>query len=163
MTIAIIVAVGENLGIGKDNRMPWHLPDDLQNFKKITKGHPIVMGRKTFESLGRPLPKRTNIVITKNENFNIDGVVVANSIECAIEKAKASPGGGEIFIIGGQTIYEQSLELADRLYVTEVECLLESDTFFPKYSEIFSKVVESSNRPQDEKHKYARTFKILEK
>ncbi|MBA4850980.1 dihydrofolate reductase [Emticicia sp. BO119] len=134
--ITIIVAVAENGAIGKDNRLLWRLSDDLKQFKALTSGHAIIMGRKTFESIGKPLPNRTNIVITRHGKVSDDeSVITANSIKRAIEMAKEVKGEDEIFIIGGGNIYEQSLSITDKIILTEVKVNIEGDTFFPKLNE----------------------------
>lgn len=146
MRISIIVAMDEKRGIGKAGQLPWHIAEDLKNFKKITTGHPVIMGRKTFESIDRVLPNRTNIIITKDKDFsphkfysseNCD-VLIANSLEEAIEKAQAKEGGNEVFVIGGGQVYEQAIAKADKLYLTQVDGDFNCDTFFPDYSK-FSK------------------------
>lgn len=135
--ISIIAAVGKNLAIGKDGKLLWRISDDLKRFKQLTAGHAIIMGRKTFESIGRALPNRTNIVITRNPDFKADGVLIAGSLEEAIQKA----GDGEIFIIGGGEIYSQALPIADKLYLTLVESGVDGDTFFPDWRDNFTKEV----------------------
>ncbi len=136
--ISIIVAVGKNnRAIGKAGALLWRIGDDLKRFKTLTTGHPIIMGRKTFDSIGKPLPNRTNIVITRNSNFKPDGVVVAKSLEEAIRLAQTLAHGNnknqEIFIIGGGEIYQQALPLCEKLFLTEVESEVEGDVFFPDY------------------------------
>ena len=132
--VALIWAMAENRTIGADNQLPWYLPSDLQRFKTLTKGKAVIMGRKTFESIGRPLPSRENIVVTKNLYFEADGVTVVNSIEDAILAAQhLSQKDQEIFVIGGSEIYKQALPFADKLYVTHVKAVIEGDAFFPEY------------------------------
>jgi len=134
MTLSIVVATSRNGVIGNDNQLPWHLPEDLKYFKKITMGKPIVMGRKTYESIGRPLPGRTNIVITRNTSWQADGVVVVHDLDEAITvagQACIDSDVNEAMVIGGSEIYRQALEKADRLYVTEVEIDIEGDAHFP--------------------------------
>lgn len=126
--ISIIVAVAENGVIGSGNRMPWHISEDLRRFKAITTGHPVVMGRKTFESLGRPLPNRTNVVITRNPDYVAAGAEVAGSLEDALAMF---PGGEEVFVIGGGEIYRQAMSIADRLYITRIGMAFDGDTYFP--------------------------------
>jgi dihydrofolate reductase len=152
--ISIISAISQNRAIGKKNKLLWHIGEDLRRFKALTEGHPVVMGRKTFESLGKALPNRTNIVVTRDKMFEIPGVVIARSLEEAIEVAKKEnpPAGGEIFIIGGGQIYEQAIKLADKLYLTIVEGEYEADTFFPDYSD-FKKVIFEEKR-ESEGYKY---------
>lgn len=143
--ISIIVAVDDRLGIGAKNRMLWHLRKDFAHFKKITMGHPIIMGRKTHESIGRELPGRTNIVVTRDQNYSTPGCNIAHSLKEAIELAKTQPGGGEIFIIGGGEIFRQALEqnLVDKLYLTKVKGDFNAEIFFPPYEHIFTKVLSS--------------------
>jgi len=130
-SIKILVAKGKQNQIGLNGKMPWHLHDDLQNFKKLTTGQVVIMGRKTFESIGKALPNRLNFVVTSNpENVNAYGVCLFENLEKAIKKARET--GKEIFIIGGGKIYEQSIKLADELIITEVDYNGEADTFFPK-------------------------------
>ncbi len=138
--LSIIAVIGRNRELGKDNRLLWHIPGDLPRFKKITSGHPIIMGRKTFESMGKALPERTNIVVTKNPSYQKEGILIATSLDEAIEKAKIIPGTEEIFVIGGGSMYEQAITKADRLYLTIVEANAEADTFFPDYSR-FNKIL----------------------
>lgn len=127
--INIIAALDEKRGIGKNGKLPWYLPEDLKRFKEITTGHTVIMGRKTFESIGKPLPKRINIVITNNPNFQAEDIVVCNSLDEALEKAK-----GNTFIIGGGEIFKQTILRADKLFLTLVKGDFECDTFFPDYS-----------------------------
>jgi dihydrofolate reductase len=133
--IALIVAVARNGVIGRDNTLPWRLPADLKHFKATTLGKPIVMGRKTFESLGKPLPGRTNIVITRDESFSAHGAVVVHSIDEALrvaDEVATRDGAGEIMVIGGAQIYKEALPLARTLYYTKVELDVEGDAFFPE-------------------------------
>jgi dihydrofolate reductase len=132
--LAIIVAMARNRAIGRENTLPWRISGDLQFFKRTTLGKPVVMGRKTFESIGRPLPGRQNIVITRNSTWCADGVAVAASLEQALElaqKVAERDAAGEVMVIGGAEIYRQALPLARRLYVTEVDAEVDGDAFFP--------------------------------
>lgn len=134
MKIALIVAASQNNVIGLDNQLPWHLPEDLQYFKAVTMGKPILMGRKTYDSIGRPLPGRTNIVLTRDANWSAEGVVVVNDLDSATaasEKACAAAGVDELMIIGGEQIYRKFLPVADKLYLTKVEAVVEGDAYFP--------------------------------
>jgi len=134
--ISLIAAVGENGIIGKGNELPWRIKSELQYFKRTTQGHPIVMGRKSFESLGKPLLDRTNIIISRNPDYRIDGCVTVTSLDdglAAAQEVAARDGIGEIFIGGGAEIYRQTLPLADRLYLTEVHLAPEGDTLFPAF------------------------------
>jgi len=128
MKISLIVAMASNRAIGLNNEMPWHLSADLKKFKQITMGSPILMGRKTFESIGRPLPGRNNIIISRNKDYQQPGCLVFNSIEEAIASCQQED---EIFIIGGATFYQAALPLADKLYLTEINKSFTADTFFP--------------------------------
>ena len=130
MRISLIVAMSENRVIGRDNDLPWHLSDDLKRFKALTMGKPILMGRKTYFSIGKPLPGRTNVVITRDRTLSIDGVTVVYGLDEAIEAA-ADEGAAECMIIGGAQIYDQSLALVDRIYLTEVHDTVDGDAFFP--------------------------------
>ncbi|PIR97742.1 MAG: hypothetical protein COT89_03130 [Candidatus Colwellbacteria bacterium CG10_big_fil_rev_8_21_14_0_10_42_22] len=132
--VSIIAAISkEKRALGKDNQLLWNISEDLKRFKRITLGHPIIMGRKTYESIGRPLPGRTNIVVSKNKGFKAEGCLIFGSLEEAIDEAKRLDID-EIFIIGGGEIYKQTLPLADKLYLTLVEDEMEADTYFPDYS-----------------------------
>lgn len=133
--ISLIVAMSENRVIGVNNSLPWSIPEDLKRFKLITLNHPILMGRKTFESIGRTLPKRTNIVITRDRSYRVEGGAVCFSLEEALEWARRSPGSEEIFIIGGAEIFRQAMPLAHKIYLTEVQWPFEGDTFFPDFPE----------------------------
>lgn len=130
--ISLIVAHDENRVIGYENAMPWHLPGELQYFKEMTMGKPIIMGRKTFESIGRPLPGRRNIVITRNESYQAEGIEVVGSLQDALTLVKDAP---EIMIIGGAQIFEQALHLADKLYITLINHTFNGDTYFPIYED----------------------------
>ena len=138
MQIAMIAAVAENLAIGINNKMPWYLPGDLRYFKAITMGKPIVMGRKTFESLGRPLPGRTNIVITRDKSYQREGIRIVYSLDKAIALAEdiaLIDGCSELMVIGGEQIYRQALPQADRLYLTRVSQSFDGDAFFPELND----------------------------
>ncbi|MFP4046634.1 MAG: dihydrofolate reductase [Bacteroidales bacterium] len=158
--LSMIVAAAENNAIGKDNKLLWHLPDDLKHFKNTTKGHHIIMGRKTFESNGRPLPKRTNIIITKNKDFTADGCLIVHSIDEALEIAK---NDNEPFIIGGETIYRQAMPLAERIYLTRVHTEIEGDTFFPEIDENEWEEKSREYHEKDEKHPYPFSIITLER
>jgi dihydrofolate reductase len=159
--ITLIVAKAVNNVIGNNNELIWHLPNDLKRFKILTTGHPILMGRKTFESIGRPLPNRTNIVITRNSEWKQEGIEIATSLENAIEIA--SKIDSEIFIIGGGNIYQQSLALADVLEVTEVHQEFEGDTYFPEIDGTIWKETFREKHPIDEKHKMEYSFVTYQK
>tara|TARA_B100001123_G_C14839171_1_gene839373 strand:+ start:171 stop:686 length:516 start_codon:yes stop_codon:yes gene_type:complete len=138
MLLSIIVAIADNGVIGRNNSLPWTLPGDLIHFKEITMGKPIIMGRKTFESIGNPLPGRKNIVITRNRKFSSKGVTIVHDLAVAIESGYSvalENGVGEVMIIGGANIYIKALPLANRLYVTEVHSDIEGDVTFPKFNQ----------------------------
>lgn len=128
-TISLIVAMAENRTIGRDNKMPWKLPADLKRFKELTTGHAVIMGRKTFDSIGKPLANRQNIVISRNPDFKAKGAEVAVSLPKALEAAK----GDEVFVIGGEQIYNEALPLADRIYLTLIHEEIDGDAFFPEF------------------------------
>jgi dihydrofolate reductase len=137
MKLSLIVAVSRNNVIGINNQLPWHLPEDLRYFKSVTMGKPIVMGRKTYDSIGRALPGRTNIVITRDEAWSAPGVEVAQTLERALklaEQACEAAGASEVMVIGGEQIYRMTIDFADRLYLTQVEAEVEGDAFFPEIS-----------------------------
>ncbi|WP_041735472.1 dihydrofolate reductase [Dyadobacter fermentans] len=151
MKISIIVAAAENGAIGRDNQLLWRLSDDLKRFKQLTLGHPMIMGRKTFESIGKPLPGRTSIVITRNANFAFDGVVVVHSLDEALEKAKEIDSQ-EVCIVGGGEIYEQSQAIATHIYLTKVHTSVVGDTFFSiREPEAWTETERISHEP-DERH-----------
>lgn len=154
MTISIIAAVSKNNVIGKAKKLPWHLPADLKHFKEITSGHTVIMGRKTFESIGRPLPNRRNIVVTRNTNLKADGIEVVHSIEQANELTKNED---EIFIIGGAEIYNQSLPSAEKIYLTRVNIDVEGDAYFPELGNEWLEISKVENKA-DEENKYDFTF-----
>lgn len=156
--INIIVAASKNHVIGKDNKLLWHLPNDLKYFKAITTGHPIIMGRKTFESIGKPLPNRLNIVISRNKFESTENLIYATSLPEAIVIAEAKDQ--EIFVIGGGEIYKQALPLANKIHFTLVDTIIEGDTFFPELNENEWQVESSEFHPKDEKHAFNYTFLI---
>jgi len=157
--ISIIVAHSRNMAIGKAGTLVWRLPNDLKRFKKLTTGHPIIMGRKTYQSINRPLPDRTNVVVTRDANLEIPGCIVVHSAIEAIKRAKEFDQE-EIFIIGGAELYKETLSLADRLYVTVVDMYVDGDAFFPEYSNIFTKKI-SEESGEFEGLKYS--YLVLEK
>ncbi len=162
MQLSLIVAMDQDRGIGKDNQLPWHLPNDLKHFKKITSGHHIIMGRKTYESIGKPLPNRTSIIITRNKDYIAEGCWVVHSIGDAILLAQERDEK-EAFIIGGAELYTHALPLAHTLYLTRVHAVVEGiDTRFPPISAQW-KVIDSQTHEADEKHAYSYTFETLKK
>ncbi|NRF29242.1 type 3 dihydrofolate reductase [Vibrio coralliilyticus] len=159
MIISMIAAMAKDRVIGKDNQMPWHLPADFAWFKRCTMGKPVVMGRKTYESIGRPLPGRQNIVISRDANLTIEGVTTVTSIEQALEAAGEVD---EVMIIGGGAIYKACLPQADKLYVTYIDAQIEGDTQFPHWGDMFEETY-SENYLTDEKNAYDMKFVILER
>ena len=154
----MIAALGKpNRVIGNSNKLLWNIPEDLAHFKKLTIGQTIIMGRKTYESIGRPLPSRTNIIISRNENYTIPGAIVTNSLDLALDKAIKQQC--EIFIIGGAQIYQAALPLADKLYLTIIDGSFQGDVYFPDYS-TFTKVI---HQEESSSAGYSYTFLELEK
>ncbi|MFL6559494.1 MAG: dihydrofolate reductase [Bacillus sp. (in: firmicutes)] len=159
--ISFIVAMDENRVIGKDNQLPWHLPEDLKFFKRVTMGHPIAMGRKTHESIGRVLPGRENIVITRQVNYQSEDCTVFYSIEDFVKNSKKQ--SEEIFVIGGAEIFNETFEFADRLYITLIHEKFAGDTFFPEFDRSKWELVSSEKGLMDEKNPYDYEFKIYER
>lgn len=158
MILSFLVAVSENNAIGKDNALPWHLPEDLKFFKRTTMGKPIIMGRKTFDSMGRVLPGRLNVVLSRNADLKLpEGVLLFKDIHTAEAHLEAA-GVEEAFIIGGGEIFRQTMDDADRLYVTRVHGNVEGDTFFPTIDHTHWKCTWEERHEADEKHKYPYTF-----
>ena len=160
--IKILVAYDENRVIGKDNQLIWHLPADLKRFKSLTTGHVILMGRKTYESIGKPLPNRTTIVITRQVDFQAEGTITAHSVEEAILKAK-SLTREDIFIVGGAEIYSLSLALADQLLVTQLHDIFEGDAFFPEISADTWEIVDRERGVTDEKNPFQYSYITYQK
>lgn len=153
--ISLVVAMAKNRVIGKNNKMPWHLPADLKHFKAVTMAKPIVMGRKTYESIGRPLPGRQNVIISRNLDYKVDGCDVVNSIEAAV---KLLSDVEEIMIIGGGFLYSQMLQQANKLYLTFIDLEIEGDTCFPEYENLDLTEVSSENHLSDETNLYNYRF-----
>lgn len=153
--------MGEKNEIGADNQLLWHLPKDLKHFKDLTSGHPIIMGRKTYESIGKALPNRTNIVISRKKNWFEEGILIVGSIKEAVKFAKKIDEN--IFIIGGGNIYEQTMEIADKLEVTLVKAQLEADTFFPKIDPKIWKLMDEVFHEKDDKNQYDFSFQTYVK
>lgn len=175
--ISLIAAIGNKRELGKDNKLLWHIPEDLARFKKLTSGHVVIMGRKTFESIGRPLLNRTNIMVTRKSNYIARGCIITHSIKEALQEAKkqasrkaasaalnrdlslSKVSGSWVFIIGGAQLYQQTIDIADRLYLTIVQGSFDADAFFPDYS-LFNKVISKQIHSSDN---YTYTFLTLEK
>lgn len=162
MIISLLLAASENNVIGKDNSLPWHLPNDLKYFKNLTWGLPILMGRKTFDSIGKPLPGRKSIVITRSQDWQHEGVEVVHSIEAAVQKAHAL-GAKEIFVIGGAEIFNASLPQADRIYLTRIHHHFDGDVFFPEIDEAAWQLTSSRFCEKDEKNPYDHTYQVWER
>jgi dihydrofolate reductase len=154
MIVSQIAAMSENRVIGKNNQLLWHIPGDLKHFKNITSGHTVIMGRKTFDSVGKPLPKRRNIIITR-QNIEIDGCEVVHSIKAALALCKNED---EVFIVGGAEIYKQSLHLTNRIYLTIIHHQFNGDSFFPEISRNEWKEVSHENHPADDKNAFPYSF-----
>lgn len=162
MLVSAIVATAHQGVIGKNNQIPWYLPADLAYFKRTTLGHHIIMGRNCFESIGRPLPKRTNIVVTRDPFFTATGVLVAHSVEDALGMAYDN-GEEEAFIIGGGIIYRETQDLWDKVYLTEVDVAVAGDVFFPELDmKAWRETLREVHAP-DEKNEWAYTFRVLER
>lgn len=159
MKVSVIVAVAENGVIGDKNTLLWHISEDLRNFKRVTSGHPVIMGRKTFDSLGRPLPNRTNVVITR-QDITIDGCEVVHSLD---EALALFPAEDEVFVIGGAQIYAEALPRADRFYLTRVHRAYEGDTSFPEWDQNEWQTIESEHFERGEKYEYPFTIEIYER
>ncbi|WP_020060713.1 dihydrofolate reductase [Bacillus sp. 123MFChir2] len=156
--ISLLVAMDKNRLIGKENQLPWHLPADLAYFKKVTMGHPIIMGRKTFESIGRPLPGRTNIILTRNPNYEMEGCKVIHSINDV--KKMDEQMNEELFVIGGAEIFKEVLPFADRLYITKIEEVFEGDTFFPEINYNEWEEISVTQGVTDEKNPYTYAYHV---
>jgi dihydrofolate reductase len=160
MRISIIAALASNGSIGLDNRLPWHLPEDLAHFKRTTLGHHLLMGRKTWDSVGRPLPGRKIVVITRQKLVLPEGVRLASSIEGALNQVTQED---EIFVAGGAEIYRQTLDLADRMYLTRIHQDFPGDTFFPEFDESDWELVSRVDRDEDERNPYSFSFLTYDK
>ena len=168
MTLCLVVAVAENGVIGNANQLPWHLPDDLQRFKALTLGKPIVMGRKTYDSIGRPLPGRTNIVVSRQAGLSIAGCTVVPSLEAAVATAQTGGAATDVMIIGGAAIFREALPVAQRIYLTRVHARVPGDIFFPElgFPELGFpgldsrqwREVSTTLHPKDERHAYSFSF-----
>ena len=152
--LSIIVAIAENNVIGCDNQLIWHISEDLRYFKRITSNHTVIMGRKTFESIGKPLPNRKNIIITRNPNFKADGCTIVPSLDAATELVK---GENESFIIGGGSVYQSAMPLADKLYITRIHRNYDGDTYFPEIGDEWQEV-ERQDFERGEKYEYPFSF-----
>lgn len=161
MRIALIVAADEHGGIGQDGMMPWHLPADLAHFKQVTMGRPIIMGRKTFDAIGRVLPGRRNIVVTRDPAWYHPAVSIANSLDQALGLAEEL--GDEVFVIGGGQLYAEALPRAERVHLTRVDGVFDADTFFPELDPREWRLVEREDREADHANHYAMSFQTWER
>jgi dihydrofolate reductase len=162
MIISLIVAASENDVIGKDKKLPWSLPDDMKHFRVLTQGHPVIMGRKTYESIGHALPNRRNIVITRQADFQLPDAEVAPSVDAAL-KLVGDDSSAEAFVIGGGEIYKQMIEEADRIYMTRVHTTIDGDAFFPTIDSSVWKELSKEEHPKDEKHLFPFSFITYQK
>lgn len=162
MIISLIVAMDERRGIGKAGKLPWHLSSDLKRFRALTMGHHMITGRKTFESIGKPLPGRQTIVVTRNASYKPEGCLVAGAVGEAIDLARER-GETEVFVSGGAEIYAAAVNAADRVYLTQVHADVDADTFFPEMDLEAWIERETSHQPADDRNQYAFTFRLLEK
>ena len=160
MQLSIIVAMNKNQVIGKDGALPWHISSDLKNFKKITMGKPILMGRKTHESIGKPLPGRENIILTENKDYFSEGCVVKHTLDEALLYCEKVP---EVMVMGGATLYEQTLNKAEKLYITEVVASVDGDIFFPEYDRSQWLEISRDSFKADENNEYDYSFMVLER
>jgi len=161
MKLSLIAAIGKNRELGKNNELLWHIKEDMKHFQETTKGHVVIMGLRTFQSIGKLLPERKNIILSHDPSIEIEGAYVATSPEEALETAREIEENGEIFVIGGAMVYSLFLKKADRLYLTLIDAVFDgADVFFPEYKSIFTKII-SSKKSRDEKYSY--TFLVLEK
>lgn len=157
MKLSIIVAADENFGIGKDNQLMWHLPNDLKFFKNTTLGHHMIMGRKTYESIGKPLPGRTSVIVTRNKSYQVEGCIVVHSMEEAIKVAEKS-GETEAFVIGGAELINDAVSFADIIYLTEVKATFDADVFMKPLDKNQWKEEKREEHSKDDKHAYDYTF-----
>lgn len=160
MRLSIVAAMDRNRLIGADDRLPWRLPADLAHFKRLTLGKPVLMGRRTHESIGRPLPERHNIVVTRDPGFRADGCTVVHSIEAGLAAAAAA---SEVMVIGGASVYAQCLARASRMYLTRIDAEFEGDTFFPAWNPSEWREVERRAFEPDERNAYPYRFEVLER
>jgi dihydrofolate reductase len=162
MKISLIAAMARNRVIGRDNRLPWRLPPDLKRFKELTMGHTLLLGRKTFESIGRPLPGRTMLVVSRQTGYSPDGVQVAHSVEEALDRAREA-GESELFVAGGAEIYRQTLPVADRLHLTRIEEDFSGDVCFPEYDESQWTLVDREDHGPTEEIPFAWSFEVWDR
>lgn len=160
MILSLIVAMDRNRGIGLQNRLPWHLPADLRHFKTVTNGHTVIMGRKTYESIGKALPNRRNVVVSRSADYKAEGCEVLNNLQDAIVVCKDE---AEVFVIGGSEIYGQALALANKLYITRVDTVTEADAFFPPFHETEWELIHLEEHQADPKNQFDYSFCIYQR
>ncbi|MBU6460237.1 MAG: dihydrofolate reductase [Proteobacteria bacterium] len=160
LPLSLIVAIAKNRVMGINNQMPWHLPDDLDYFKRITLGHHMIMGRKTFDAIGRVLPGRKTIVVTRNPAWHASGCIRANSLEESLELSKQD---NEIFLVGGGDLFKQSLHLAHRIYLTQINTIIQGDTYFPIINHKIWREIKRHHHPKDSRHPLDFDFIIYER
>ena len=158
--VSAIVAAADNNAIGKDNELLWHLPNDLRFFKQTTSGHAVIMGRKTYESVGKPLPNRRNLVVTRQKDYVLEGAEVVHSLEAALARCADET---EVFIVGGEEIYRQALPITHRVYLTRVHANLPGDAYFPSLDERDCVLVSEEKHNPDERHAYGYSFQVYER
>ncbi len=162
MIISAIVAASRNWVIGKDNDIPWYIPNDLRYFRRMTLGHHIVLGRKNYESIGKPLPKRTNLIVTRDTAYEAPGCHVVHSIDAAIDFARKNKEE-ELIICGGGEIYKQTMPLLDKIYFTEIEAVIEGDVFFPEIDTSIWKLSSIERNQSDDRHEYGYNFMVYDR
>lgn len=160
MILSLIVAMDRNNGIGVQNRLPWHLPADLRHFKTVTSGHTVIMGRKTYESIGKALPNRRNVVVSRSADYQAEGCEVLNNLQAALDVCKDE---AEVFVIGGSEIYGQAFPLADKLYITLVDTVTDADTFFPPFNENEWELLHLEEHQADPKNQFDYSFCIYQR
>jgi dihydrofolate reductase len=160
MHLSLIVAAAKNGVIGVEGGLPWRLSSDLRRFKQLTMGHHLIMGRKTFESIGRLLPGRTTVVLTRSEDFDARGAVTAGSLDAAL---RACAGDDEAFVVGGAEVYRMALPRVDRIHLTEVEAQIEGDTYFPTFDRAAWRIVQQQHQPAGERDEYSSTYLVLDR
>ncbi|MDZ4846658.1 MAG: dihydrofolate reductase [Chitinophagales bacterium] len=159
--VSILVAASENNVIGKGNAIPWRMPVDMRYFKKLTTDNVVIMGRKTYESIGKPLANRANVIVTRKEDMRVAGAFVAHSLRDALEKGKAS--GRNVFVIGGEEIYKQALPSVDRVYLTRIHAHIDGDAYFPALNKSEWTLISSESNAPDEKNKFACDFEVYQR
>lgn len=162
MLISMIAALAKNRAIGMKGKLPWRLADDLKHFKELTVGKPVIMGRGTYEAIGRLLPNRTNIIMTNRPDFRVNGAIIAHSVDEALDRA-AETEASEVMIIGGQQIYQTFLPKADRLYLTEIYTTVDGDAFFPEFDTADWKEVDRQEHPANDRNEHAFSFVTLQR